>query len=195
MAKNKIFIEGNDYYEFARFGWQNKDRALLGLREGYFNAANDLVDIVLKEGKKKNIKTLDTYIFPIVFLYRHSLEITLKQIYLRWYGKIPDNKNNHDLIVIWDKIHKEIIIKELGIKDNEISEQIRKFLIEINKYDNKSDYFRYLMDKDGKLYFNKKQNHIDYPNLKENMQKLYDDLDGLYSEIDDFLSGDIGEIY
>lgn len=51
---------------------QNKDEALYGLREGYKNSADELVEIALKS--KGNPKILDTFIFPIMFSYRHCLE-------------------------------------------------------------------------------------------------------------------------
>ena len=59
----------------AHFGWQDKDQALYGLREGYKNSADELVEIALDNGN--NPKILDTFIFPILFSYRHSLEISL----------------------------------------------------------------------------------------------------------------------
>lgn len=49
----------------AHFGWQNKDSALYGLREGYKNSADDLVNIAISNGA--DIKTLDTYIFQYCF--------------------------------------------------------------------------------------------------------------------------------
>jgi len=61
-------------------GWQDGGLALYGLKEGYKNSADNLVEIALTEGSKGDIKTLDTYISPILFCYRHSLEISLKQI-------------------------------------------------------------------------------------------------------------------
>ena len=50
----------------AHFGWQTKDEALYGLREGYKNSADELVNIILENGE--DIKMLDTYIFPILLV-------------------------------------------------------------------------------------------------------------------------------
>lgn len=62
--KMKIFKDTGIIEQSAHFGWQNKDTALYGLREGYKKSADDLVDIAISNGN--DIKTLDTYIFPIL---------------------------------------------------------------------------------------------------------------------------------
>ena len=72
----KIFVDSELMGQSAYFGWQDKDEALYGLREGYKNSADDLVEIAVNSGN--NVKVLDTYIFPILFSYRHCLEISLK---------------------------------------------------------------------------------------------------------------------
>lgn len=51
MSK-KIFLEGEDPNSRAYFGWQDGDLALFGLKEGYKNSADNLVDIALIEGSK-----------------------------------------------------------------------------------------------------------------------------------------------
>ena len=72
----KVFKESGYMEQSAHFGWQDKDEALFGLREGYKESADRLLEIALENGN--NIKILDTFIFPIMFLYRHSIEISLK---------------------------------------------------------------------------------------------------------------------
>ena len=36
----KIFVDTGEMDQSAHFGWQNKDEALYGLREGYKNSAD-----------------------------------------------------------------------------------------------------------------------------------------------------------
>ena len=71
----KIFKDTGLMKQSVHFGWQDKYQALYGLREGYKNSADELVEIVLDNGNDPKI--LDTFIFPILFSYRHSLEISL----------------------------------------------------------------------------------------------------------------------
>lgn len=48
---------------------------MYGLREGYKNSADELVEIAVNPGG--NNKILDAYIFPILISYRHCIEISL----------------------------------------------------------------------------------------------------------------------
>jgi len=167
----------------AYFGWQDKGQALYGLREGYKNSADDLVSLVINSNCDS--KMLDTYIFPIMFLYRHSLEISLKHIYQRCYGELPEG--GHDLLTLWftvkrDVIDKFIISEEFvesvkarkenftrysldGISLSKI-QLLFKELQEANQtpaesnpqakqVDQKAEVWRYLMTKEDKLFFTK----------------------------------------
>lgn len=201
--QRKLFIAGKDLRTQAYFGWQDKNTALLGIRMGYKDAADKLVDKALEEGELDNIRVLDTYIFPICFLYRHSIEASLKGIYLRYCGNLL--KGNHDLVTLWDNLYKEVILtfddsdfieevkkyKENFIKyslDDINFNELRNMFVEFNRFnDNKADVFRYLLDKDGELYFTDSK-YIDYPNLKENMRYIYDVLDYIFFITDEYLS-------
>lgn len=54
----RIFVDTGLMNQSAHFGWQNKDEALYGLREGYKNSADQLVEIAVNTGG--NPKILDT---------------------------------------------------------------------------------------------------------------------------------------
>ena len=211
----RIFEETGIMSQSAHFGWQNKDQALYGLREGYKNSADELVEIVLNNGN--DIKKLDTYIFPIIFSYRHSIEISLKHIYLRAYGQLP--LGGHNLLVLWDTINKEII--EKFINSNDFVEQVKKHKkrfvkysldgISVNKIrllikelqeanqraeevkttakqiDQNAEVWRYLISTDGELFF-RYSHSIDYVSIKESINYLYEVLDFLYHIIDEYLS-------
>jgi hypothetical protein len=212
-----IYEDNGIYGQSAHFGWQkNTNTALYGIREGYKNAADDLVDIVLENGSK-NLKMLDTYIFPIMFLYRHSLEIFLKDIYYRAKGQILGG--GHDLLSLWSIVKKEIIddminseefitqVKEYkqdfrehsldGISLTKIKMLLQELQeanqndFEIDKsnmqIDNKAEVWRYLMSIDGKLFF-KSSHTIDYPTLKESINYIYDVFDNIYRIVNDYLS-------
>lgn len=78
---------------------------MYGLREEYKNSADELVNIVLENGE--DIKMLDIFIFPILFSYRHSIEISLKHIYRRARGKMLEV--GHNLLTLWDKVKNDVI--------------------------------------------------------------------------------------
>ncbi|MEG2530084.1 MAG: hypothetical protein RSB02_08405 [Anaerovoracaceae bacterium] len=211
----KIFIDSGNMEQSANFGWQSEDLALYGLREGYKNSADDLVEIALKDGTPK---TLDTYIFPILFSYRHSLEISLKHIYYRCRGSLP--KGGHNLLTLWDEVNREVIDgfinnasaieKVKSYKENFIPysfegislSKIRLLLKEFQEANQKeaertnpsekqtdqnADVWRYLISTDNDLYFTQ-WHYIDYLALKESISFLYEMFDFIYHITDEYLS-------
>lgn len=199
----KVFIEGNSQYRRAYFGWQDEDTALIGIKMGYKSSADELVDSALVHGEDGNIRVLDTYIFPIVFLYRHSIEISIKSVYYRCCSKVLSG--GHNLLMLWDKLNKEVIstfdqqefidqvkkykdnYRKHVLNDNELA-NVRSMLAEFSRInDEKADVFRYLIDKKGELYFTDSK-FVDYDNLKTAMDFLYDYLEFLYFVTDDYLS-------
>lgn len=211
----KIFFDSGNMEQSAHFGWQNKDLALYGLREGYKNSADDLVEIALKNGTPK---TLDTYIFPILFSYRHSLEISLKHIYLRCRGNLPGG--GHNLLTLWDEVKKEVIdgfinnksavenvktykenfvpyslegisLSKVRLLLKEFQEADQKDFERVNpsekQTDQNADVWRYLISTDNDLYFTIGHS-IDYLALKEGIDFLYNVFEFIYHITDEYLS-------
>lgn len=212
---SKVFDDSEIMNQSANFGWQDKNAALYGLREGYKNSADDLVEIVLSN--PDNIKKLDTYFFPIMFSYRHSLELALKHIYLRATDKLP--KGGHNLLTLWDKVKEEIIDGMLDSKEfiksvrsykpnlllfsheNLNFGNFRSLLVELQRanqlseeirnnnsqLDQNADVWRYLISTDNQLYF-KCSHSVDYINLRKTMDYMYSILDYIYDRVSDYLS-------
>lgn len=211
----KVFKETGYMEQSAHFGWQNKDSALYGLREGYKNSADTLVEYVLEHGE--NPKILDTYVFPILFSYRHCIEISLKHIYRRAPGKMPPG--GHNLLILWENVKNEIIDQMIcseeflehvkgykenyihysleGIKLTEIKAMLKEIqeanqrIEEINpsnkQIDQNAEVWRYLISTDENLFFSCGHS-IDYLVLKESMNHIYEILDYLYYIVDEYLS-------
>lgn len=211
----RLFVDTGELDQSAHFGWQNKDEALYGLKEGYKKSADELVDIAVNSGG--NLKILDTYIFPILFSYRHCLEISLKHIYMRAWGKVP--AGGHNLLTLWDAIKTEIIDKMICSKEflEQVKEYKEQFIqynldgIECNKIrlmlkelqeanqkelevnpenkqvDQKAEVWRYLISTDENLFFTKSHS-IDYLVLKAGISHIYEVLDYIYYIVDEYLS-------
>ncbi len=199
----RIFVDSKIKEQSAYFGWQDKGTALYGLKEGYKNTADNIVEVTLEKGACGDIKTLDTYIFPVVFSYRHCIEISLKHIYVRCFGELPSG--GHDLLILWDKIKTDVIDGFINSKDSisNIKEykrnfvewklddidlgEIRSLIKELQGIDSKADVWRYLMSKDTELYFTEWK-FVDYTILKETINYLYDVLEYVYFIVDEYLS-------
>lgn len=210
----KIFKNTEMMNQSAHFGWQTKDEALYGLREGYKKSADELVNIVLENGE--DIKMLDTFIFPILFSYRHSIEISLKHIYQRARGKMPEG--GHNLLTLWDKVKNDVIDEIIcseefisllktykqdfilynlnGINLNEIrtmikelqeaNQQGKEVKPEIKQVDQNAEVWRYLISTDDELFFTCAHS-IDYTVLKEGIDHIYTILEYIYDIVDEYL--------
>ena len=114
----------------------------------YLQAANDLIQMAVDHTEK-----LDVHVYPAVFLYRHSIELLLKQSiwmsnYLLGQGK-SFHKNSHCLTGLWAKLKhnaKELLAAEFPLSKEEI-EFVEKALQEYETHDLGSDSFRYPIDK------------------------------------------------
>ena len=224
MNGRKIFVGTDNMGRAAYFGWQDKGQALYGLREGYKNSADDLVGLVINSDCDS--KMLDTYIFPIMFLYRHSLEISLKHIYQRCYGKLP--KGGHDLLTLWLTVKRDVIDKfitseefvesvkarkenfrpysldgisldkiQLLFKELQEANQIpAESNSQIKQVDQKAEVWRYLMAKEDKSVEDEKGEHlfftsdhfIDYIELRDSIDDIYNVLNFIYDIVDDYFS-------
>lgn len=211
----RIFNDSGIEEQSAYFGWQNEYNALYGLIEGYKNSADDLVEIAIASN---DIKIKDTYIFPILFSYRHCIELFLKDIYFRCYGEFQ--KGSHNLLKLWDEVSTKVIdefinndnaIEEIkGRKENFIKwslnkddlTQVRKLLKELQEV-NQTEFEREnntdkQVDRNAEVWrylFDKKcnlyfsSNHfIDYVLLKESINYVYKILDYIYFIVNEYLS-------
>lgn len=149
----------------------------------YKEAADALVDVSASDRFKR-----DTLIYPIVFLYRHYLELSLKEII--WYGcRLTDQPRggrrfHHRL----DKLWEECVPLVLEIWPNTEQAQMRvveSCIAEFMRLDPASFAFRYPTAKDGSPSLPLDLRFINLKNLYEVMQKLANYLDGTCSGIMD----------
>lgn len=113
--------------------------------EAYREAARTLTRSLLR--RRAPSMSRDGGIIPILFLWRHYLEITLKALIadMRAYkGQEPlDLTNEHDLSVLWDKVG----LQELLSQDQ--MGQVEHAIASFSRADPKSQAFRYSATKKG----------------------------------------------
>jgi hypothetical protein len=116
------------------------------MTDGYFKSADALVSLALKD-------TVDakTMVYPILFLYRHALELELKQI-ISIHGPrvgIDPMWNTHDLNQLWIKFCE--ILARFGTTDPDDADQSTAGVVaKFGKIDAKSFSHRYPYDTKGK---------------------------------------------
>jgi hypothetical protein len=113
---------------------------------GYKRGAESLVAQIIEEPVAQ-----DLLIFPIVFLYRHYLELRIKDLIFRGSQflsqdlKIP---KHHDLRVLW--VIAEQVVSQIWPDDDLKSLRvIRQVLTDFGNVDKISDAFRYPVDTEG----------------------------------------------
>ncbi len=124
----------------------------------------------------------DTLRIPVLFLYRHYIELRLKNLYNQFVSCHPeatsinlDVLQCHDIQKIWEnllKLFDELLIEREDAISN-LFEDINNVIEQFNRYDKHSQTFRYDIDKKGNehrvLSFT-----IDYEMLSESIDEADD---------------------
>lgn len=151
--------------------------------EGYKRAANELVKRIDQTGLNQ-----DTFVYPIVFLYRHYLELTIKGIIDK--GSIllengSGHPKHHNLETLWPMAKGIIrIIWQQG--DPEEFTYVEHIIKEITNVDPVSMSFRYPKDKVGKNCI-PALTYINTRHLSEMINKASDFLSGIEVGIEEYL--------
>jgi|WetSurMetagenome_2_1015567.scaffolds.fasta_scaffold22076_2 hypothetical protein len=151
--------------------------------KGYFEACERLIDSI-----NKNKRLIDILVYPIIFNFRHALELSLKHFIPILYCMFDVGENikqSHNLEIYW-KEAKKYIVKLLN--DDETILNVIKYLDsiikDIYKYDPIGESFRFPKSKKGKLLLEELR-IINVKELSEIVKKT--------SEIFDILFYAIGE--
>lgn len=169
LAKHLNSGSGNWTYN-AIIGWSNQDYDY-GYIEGFFQIAHSAINLASVSP--------DTIIYPIIFNYRHYLELVLKTNLLRFqiFFREPINiPNNHDLCSSADDLYEILAKQNLTFLLNfEQLSAIEWF----NKIDERNDRYRYVYDTSGRLNHPYDHNFVDLRKLHLLMNKIYNDFNAL----------------
>lgn len=167
---NKLFEGISRDPTNANIGWIN-DRSPL-YSEGYKIAARELT----QDYGNRLTTEKDTLAFPIIFLYRQYIELTLKDLIRELDNELGHTRDDkiltfHKLLPLWDEA---IQLYEKFIKSNGItliftsglkSEKSRLIVNQFNEIDENSFSFRYATDKEGNKNL-EELNYISVDNFK-----------------------------
>ena len=149
----------------------------------YLESANALIERSVEDRSK-----LDVYVYSAVFLYRHSVELLLKE--LIWMsnfilGKGKTFSRSHHLMNLWQALKANAISlfkSDFPMNEEEIR-YVETILREVMKYDPQSDSFRYPYDKKMKTPHSD-INHINVKKLYEKLNQLHENLGQLSYMLD-----------
>ena len=146
---------------------------------GYMRAGDKLIDAFMNEPRGAQ----GELIYPILFCYRHALEMALKWMISRYGDKPP--KADHNLWQQWSAVLE--IIGGVGHDRDDGVEAAGKLIKEMHDADRSSETFRYAVNKDRAL-LRLPDGPIDLKNLKDVMKALSNFFDGLDAGLDELTS-------
>lgn len=134
----------------------NDDATRHEYRVAYRKAADALVLRVLHERLPEVERA--GMIYPIMFLYRHSIEVTLKDLLcLSYMAEITqkENKIGHDLASIWMEILSIVELVQGPKMRSETEESFGPLVLTVHNMDPKGDAFRYPLNTRGQPHWPK----------------------------------------
>jgi hypothetical protein len=155
-----------------------KHTRLVLMTDGYKRAA----DLLVREATE-NRAMRDFLVYPIIFSYRHFLELSLKYV-LATFGPFVGRAadwNEHDLAKLWPKVVE--VMDAYSSAEDEARPHVAACIAEFAKIDERSMSFRYPTDRKG----NPLALGIDRLDL-ERLRDVMEGLAGYFNGVDGYLS-------
>ena len=143
---DKAFVASSNPSENANIDESGHSRLAL-MTDGYKRTCDLMVEAA---GDDKWAR--DTLVFPIIFNYRHFLEVSLKYL-LATYGPavgVAPNWRSHDLATLWGSV-LEMLDKYGSADTDEADPVVGEIILEFAKIDPGSYAYRYPVDRHGRL--------------------------------------------
>lgn len=168
-----------------------------------FNPDDSLLALAFKESADKIINELsrgedpqhpDMFFIPIAYLYRHSLELQMKQIIrlgLRL-NLIEEDEDifsaleKHGLYQLWNHV-KKVIIKYWPDGPKEDINAAESIIQKIHNIDKSGQSLRYSEDKSGRKTLKQLPDSVDLIHFKNVLEAIFNFLDGCEAGLDDAL--------
>lgn len=187
---NSVFLEeGGDYYGQSVIGYRYNRSEMYIYIDAYKDSAKFLYDEILSDPKKMN-----SNFFPLCYLYKNAIELSLKDIILLVYPteealeKIA--KRKHNIMKLWKCIEKHILKHADGSESDPIFIAKKNAMKEIHELDANADKFRYPIDKKMNYHFSgtKKYNIESYNNFFNQLISFMSGMSAMISDHNDTLA-------
>lgn len=178
----KVFVTG-DYKNMAHIpsvSYSGNHELLDRYYNGFKLIADTAVDNLLENAHANMLK--DQLVFPIIFNYRHFIELILKKYAIKYkIEKIDLNNLGHSLMFYWKVVKPLLLEVHKEQKDvNEVISATESYIEEFSELDSGSFRFRYPFSKGESLTPSFDEDfHVDYVQLKYRMNELYNILEYL----------------
>ncbi|MBI4302567.1 MAG: hypothetical protein HY664_08170 [Chloroflexi bacterium] len=178
---DQLFKSGEDWQNNACLQPYLTDVTWDLAARGYKDAADIMIEQIsnIAAGKGGIVTGIDVLVYPIVFLYRHYLELRLKSI-IKYGNELLDIPEEFPKLHKLDKLWRRCrgILKKVQPEDSvEVIDAVEKCICEFSKIDPESMAFRYSTDRDGSSTLPENLIHINLRNLSEVMARIANYLD------------------
>lgn len=185
-SKDKLFTDVREYWQYN--ACVDKLNGIQPYAAGYLDAAKLLSRIIIYSQRG-----MDTMLYPLAYLYRHYIEITLKDLIRRGVyitdssidKKLESTLVDHNLMKLWNAF-LPLFDEILGDNDsqNEIKKGIESYINQIHAIDPTSMTFRYNTGKASVDHHLNGVERINILHFSDNMEKLTSILEGIDMEFD-----------
>jgi hypothetical protein len=151
--------------------------------DGYMRAGSALIRVCGSEPSECH-----TLIYPILFSYRHALEIAMKWIVSRYgrFAGIPEPAPEHNLWQLWGSC-KRVITQISGENEDGVIDAVGSIIKEFHDVDGSALAFRYSKHRDG-VCIRLPNGSVDLANLAGTMEQMARFLDGTDALLDELTS-------
>lgn len=174
---DRLMHESQDWNRGVDFSRDGISRHVF-IWDGYMKAGELLIEACEEHSHERHF-----LIYPILFNYRHGIELAMKWVIVQ-YGRYStvqiDNIEHHNLWELW-QICKQIII-EVGSESEDIS-HVEQVIKDLHDLDNSAQAFRYPSDKNGAL-FTLPDGMVDLQNIRDVMEGVSHFFDGVDGQLD-----------
>ncbi|NNA02254.1 hypothetical protein [Pseudomonas lundensis] len=186
FSGQQLFIQGADWQHNAMLNWSHFRADI------YAFAYKDATDGLVEAMANRQVP-LDSGIYPLLFLYRHSLELQFKLMLNRaraLTGREPKVYDKHRLMPLWSELRH--LLNELGLECSDANANAaHQFIRQLADADPDSMAFRYATTNSGKDHL-PDVTHINIRHLREVLNSVFVWLNGTYSWIGEMEQGQPG---
>lgn len=153
------------------------------LWRGYMSAGAGLIELCTQDGYEHERHFV---IYPILFIYRHGLELAMKWIIVNYGGEgIQGFDNDHNLWKLWKRCRA--VVEQYAPNDEDADEVVEQIIKEFHDLDKAGITFRYGWSNDGKE-IKLPDDLVDLENIRDVMEGVDDYFEGLDGWLSDLQS-------
>ncbi len=156
-----------------------------GFAGPHAEAFKESADMILA-ARENESRHYDSFFYPVAYLYRHALELKLKEVikygirleFLDRSNRLDKLLGAHDLDALWAKA-KHVINERWPDDEDNSTKAVEQVIKEFHQADESGQAFRYHRDRDGNRFSHENlPDRIDPNALRETMDNVWAFLDG-----------------